>query len=198
MRNGVEMDIPNNEIAAIGGPITGLNPTVMQVMSMWIGYTRSPQSGKVTSTPEARRNNIMWDGTNVVSINRQGALAQGDVTNSNIDDLLNAIGITDVSDMQHDFIKQKLGAEELRRLMNRLPDIRRKFGSRAALLTQEENDLRALTAAYAEARMRARLKDVQSRGNATQQSRATAALNGASQSTRTGAGAKYWAAVRAL
>lgn len=198
MRNGVEMDIPNNQIAAIGGPITGLNPTVMQVMSMWIGYTRTPQSGKVTSTPEARRNNIMWDGTNVVSVNRQGTIAQGDVTNSNIDDLLNAIGITDVSDMQHDFIKEKLGTEELRRLMNRLPDIRRKFGSRAALLTQEENDLRALTAAYAEARMRARLKDVQSRGNATQQTRATAALNGAAQSTRTGAGAKYWAAVRAL
>jgi predicted kinase len=197
-QNGAEFKVPNNAIRSIGGPITGLNPTVMQVMSMWVGYSRTPQSGKVTSTPEARQNSIMWNGSEVVSINRQGTLAPGEVTNANIDDLLSAIGITDVSDMQHDFIKQKIGNEELRRLINRLVDIRRKFGSRTAPLTQEQNDLRALTAAYAEARIRARLRDVANRGNATQQNRANAALNNASESTRTAAGAKYWAAVRAL
>lgn len=197
-QNGIPINIPNAEIKAIGGPTRGLTPTVMQIMSQWIGYSTEATKGKVTSTPEARATSIVWDGDKVVHINRSGPVTSGDITSSNVNNILTALGITDISDLQHRIIFERVGREKLRDMNNRLPDINRKFSNGTAPLTQEDNDLRALASAYAEARLAARLRDVSNRGNITQQERAKKALNGAQDSTRSEGGRRYWAAVSAI
>lgn len=197
--DGQDVAVANNQIRSIGGPSTGLTPSVMQILSTWIGYRRSGASGKVNSTPESRAESLMWDGTRVVSINREGGLAQGRITTENVNKLLSRAMLTDVSQLQHRFLIETIGPEKLRALMNKRISEWRNFANNPAGISAEDNDLRQLTAVYAEARIRARLVDVVNRGNAVQKTAAQRALDGAGNSSRTGdKWAQYWAAVRGL
>ena len=178
---GITERIQVGEIKAIGGPAEGLNTTTMSVLSNWIGERRSSdlkvRLGLEDSTPSQRAKYIQRDpNTGRIFVSRQNVgQATGDITSEDIQLLLNAIGLPRVKAAQIEAIRQRIGKDELKRLIDKQQDIARAFlRNKPDIINFEDNALKALTREYANAVLFSRLQEQSNRGNTA----ATAGLDG--------------------
>ncbi len=163
------------EIKAIGGPAEGLNPVTMSVLSNWIGARKANENrnqyyrlGLEDSTPAQRAKYIQRDPkTGRVFVSRKDVgMATGDISNEDIQMLLNAIGLPRVKAIQLQAIRERVGTEELQRLVKAQAKIAREFDrNRPGIIEFEDNALRALTREYASAVLYSRMYDQAQQGN---------------------------------
>jgi hypothetical protein len=160
------------EIKAIGGPAVGLNPVAMSVLSIWIGERRSTdlkvRLGLEDSTPAMRAKYIQRDPTNgrIFVSRRNIGQATGDITDEDIQLLLNGIGLPRIKAIQLQAIRERVGTEELKRLVEKQKDIAREFmKNKPNIIDFEDNALRALTREYASAVLYSRMYDQAQKGN---------------------------------
>lgn len=163
------------EIKAIGGPAEGLNAVTMSVLSNWIGARKANESrnqyyrlGLEDSTPAQRAKYIQRDPkTGRVFVSRKDVgMATGDISNEDIQMLLNAIGLPRVKAIQLQVIRERVGTEELQRLLKAQTRIAREFDkNRPGIIDFEDNALRALTREYASAVLYSRMYDQAQQGN---------------------------------
>jgi hypothetical protein len=170
--DGVPSRIRVGEIKAIGGPAIGLEPTAMSVLSNWIGERRSTdlkvRLGLEDSTPAMRAKYIQRDPNNgrIFVSRRNIGQATGDITNEDIQLLLNAIGLPRVKAIQLQAIRERVGMDELKRLVASQDKIARAFDrNRPGIINFEDNALRALTREYASAVLYSRMYDQVQQGN---------------------------------
>jgi hypothetical protein len=183
--DGVEQKIKNGEIKAIGGPAEGLTATSMSVLSNWIGQRKSQEGkyrlGLEDSTPAQRAKMIQRDpATGRIFVSRRDiGQATGDITGEDIQLLLNAVGLPRVKANQLETIRQRIGSEELKRLVTNLRNVAREFErNRPGILDSEDNTLRALTRDYAAAVLYGKLQEVERSGSAVQQQQARVGIKG--------------------
>ena len=162
-------------IKAIGGPAEGLSPTAMSVLSIWIGQRRADADqgqlyrlGLENSTPAERARWIQRDPkTGRIFVSRRNiGQATGDISNEALQQLLNSIGLPRVKAIQLQAIRERVGTEELKRLIDNQREIAREFmKNRPNIINFEDNALRALTREYASAVLYSRMYDQAQQGN---------------------------------
>lgn len=160
------------QIKAIGGPAVGLNPVAMSVLSIWIGERRSTnlkvRLGLEDSTPAMRAKYIQRDPTNgrIFVSRRNIGQATGDISDEDIQLLLNGIGLPRVKAIQLQAIRERVGVDELKRLVASQDKIAREFDrNRPGIINFADNALRALTREYASAVLYSRMYDQAQKGN---------------------------------
>ena len=162
-------------IKAIGGPAEGLSPTAMSVLSTWIGQRRADADqgqlyrlGLEDSTPAERAKWIQRDPkTGRIFVSRKDiGMATGDISNESLQMLLNSIGLPRVKAIQLQAIRERVGTEDLKRLIEKQKDIAREFmRKKPGIIDFEDNALRALTREYASAVLYSRMFDQAQQGN---------------------------------